>query len=185
MPGAAGTNALAAPGPTTVVNDVVLGATGMSPFAAVAGRLVAMDSSTGAILSTYNTGTAVYGGFSVQHHCMVVGSGYRLAFGFQPGQTVFGFCGKPGKAGKSVGGIAASTSTSTAAGASAGVVAGVAGVALLVAAAVVLTRRRRRLLVEPAQDPEVVVQVDNPLFYDDEEEQDLELAADDAVDEAA
>jgi polyvinyl alcohol dehydrogenase (cytochrome) len=86
-------------GPATAVGDIVLVTSGDSvyspslgsggPVYGSGGYVYALKKSTGRILSSFETKAGVYGGFSVDSHCVYVGSGYTF---LSAGKGVYGWC---------------------------------------------------------------------------------------------
>jgi outer membrane protein assembly factor BamB len=82
-----------ASGPVTVANGLLF-AGSTNPK----GPIYAMDTKTGEILWSYETGATVYGGMSVSNGCVYVGNGYVLGLGstlnpsFTAGTSLFAFC---------------------------------------------------------------------------------------------
>ncbi|EOY02026.1 Uncharacterized protein TCM_011786 [Theobroma cacao] len=69
-----------AQGPVTVANGVLFAGSVASN-----GPIYAIDTGTGNILWTYNTGAMVYGGISASYGCIYVGNGYTVGWqGFTP-----------------------------------------------------------------------------------------------------
>lgn len=81
-----------APGPVTVANGVLFaGSTHRQ------GPIYAMDTKTGRILWSYDTGATIYGGVSVSNGCIYLGNGYKVNVGFAnknftSGTTVYALC---------------------------------------------------------------------------------------------
>ncbi|VVA41545.1 Hypothetical predicted protein [Prunus dulcis] len=79
------------PGPVSVANGVLFAG---SPDPQ--GSLYAMNTRTGKILWSYETGASVYGGMSISNGCIYVGNGYNVSFGvvlgFTPGTSLYAFC---------------------------------------------------------------------------------------------
>lgn len=86
------------PGPPTVFGDSVLVSSADSvdvagvPTRGSGGWVYALDKNTGNILSSFETKSGVFGGFSGNRDCMYIGSGYRLPYGYSTGRSVFGWC---------------------------------------------------------------------------------------------
>ena len=86
-------------GPPTSVNDVVFVTSSDSvyspsystgvPVSGSGGYVYMLKKSTGEILSSFETGAGIYGGFSVDSHCAYVGYGYGF---LSAGQGVYGWC---------------------------------------------------------------------------------------------
>lgn len=79
-------------GPVTVVNDVLF-AGSVAPN----GPIYAMDTKTGNILWSYNTGATVYGGVSASYGCIYLGNGYTVGLArfhptWTPGTSLYAFC---------------------------------------------------------------------------------------------
>lgn len=61
------------------------------------GPLYALDSRTGSVLWSYETGATIYGGVSASYGCIYVGHGYTVGLAkfhpdWTPGSYVFAFC---------------------------------------------------------------------------------------------
>jgi hypothetical protein len=69
---------------------------GNGTITAGAGGFVYMIDYDGNILSGYETGSSVYGGFSADERCVYVGSGYTFSGGlfFSKGTGVLGWCAR-------------------------------------------------------------------------------------------
>jgi len=88
-----------ASGPATAVGDIVLVTSSDSvyspnlgtggPTPGNGGFVYALRKTTGTILSSFETGAGIYGGFSVDTHCAFVGYGYSF---LSKGNGVFGWC---------------------------------------------------------------------------------------------
>ncbi|KAG8501572.1 hypothetical protein CXB51_003847 [Gossypium anomalum] len=81
-----------ASGPVTVANGVLIGG---STFRQ--GPIYAMNTKSGEILWSYETGATIYGGASVSNGCIYIGHGYKVTLGlFNPeytaGNSLFAFC---------------------------------------------------------------------------------------------
>ncbi|KAK6256034.1 hypothetical protein SCA6_017339 [Theobroma cacao] len=81
-----------ASGPVTVANGVLFGCSTYRH-----GPIYAMNSYTGKILWSYNTGATIYGGLSVSNGCIYIGHGYKVSLGFSnprftAGTSLFAFC---------------------------------------------------------------------------------------------
>ncbi|KAJ4838500.1 hypothetical protein Tsubulata_044537 [Turnera subulata] len=82
-----------AQGPVSVVNDVLFAGSVASN-----GPIYAMDTRTGSILWSYNTGATVYGGISASHGCIYLGNGYTVGLAklfhpdWTPGTSLYAFC---------------------------------------------------------------------------------------------
>jgi outer membrane protein assembly factor BamB len=79
-------------GPVTVANGLLF-AGSTNPK----GPIYAMDTKTGEILWSYETGATVFGGMSVSDGCVYVGNGYVVNIGsfnpsFTAGTSLFAFC---------------------------------------------------------------------------------------------
>lgn len=84
----------ASPSPVSVANGVLFAG---SPNPQ--GSIYAMDTGSGKILWSYDTGATVYGGMSISNGCIYVGSGYKVNLGFinptfTAGTSLFAFCVK-------------------------------------------------------------------------------------------
>ncbi|CAI0386824.1 unnamed protein product [Linum tenue] len=78
--------------PVSVVNDVLLAGSVASN-----GPIYAMDTRTGEILWSYNTGATVYGGISASYGCIFLGNGYTVGLArfhttWTPGTSLYAFC---------------------------------------------------------------------------------------------
>ncbi|KAH7570141.1 hypothetical protein ACOSQ2_018426 [Xanthoceras sorbifolium] len=81
-----------AQGPVTVVNGLLF-AGSVAPN----GPIYAMDTNTGRILWSHNTGSTVYGGISASYGCIYLGNGYtvglaRFHTSWTPGTSLYAFC---------------------------------------------------------------------------------------------
>jgi outer membrane protein assembly factor BamB len=74
-------------GPVTVANGLLF-AGSTNPK----GPIYAMNTKTGEILWSYETGATVYGGMSVSDGCVYVGNGYAITPSFTAGTSLFAFC---------------------------------------------------------------------------------------------
>ncbi|KAK1552446.1 hypothetical protein Q3G72_017148 [Acer saccharum] len=79
--------------PVTVVNGLLF-AGSVAPN----GPIYAMDTNTGRILWSYNTGSTVYGGISASYGCIYLGNGYTVGLAarfhptWTPGTSLYAFC---------------------------------------------------------------------------------------------
>lgn len=88
-------------GPPTVLDDLLLvtspdtnlQALTQIPLPGSGGYVYALNTTTGKILSSYETKASVYGGFSANVNCAYVGSGYQPIFGTSMGTSIYGWCG--------------------------------------------------------------------------------------------
>ncbi|KAJ8761001.1 hypothetical protein K2173_022039 [Erythroxylum novogranatense] len=79
-------------GPVSVVNDLLF-AGSVAPN----GPLYAMDTRTGEIVWSYNTGATIYGGVSASYGCIYLGNGYTVGVArfhptWTPGTSLYAFC---------------------------------------------------------------------------------------------
>jgi len=93
-------NTAACPGPPTVVNDVVFVTSLDSvyengiPVYGHGGFVYALKAENGEIISSFETGAGVYGGWSFADGCAYVGSGYAR-ISAAAGRFLYGFCFPP------------------------------------------------------------------------------------------
>lgn len=82
--------------PTSVRGAILVGSTDSAKQEyGVGGYVYSLSKKDGSILSSYQTGASVYGGFSIQGECAYVGSGYYLhGLPFTLGRAAYGFCMK-------------------------------------------------------------------------------------------
>ncbi|KAJ8773751.1 hypothetical protein K2173_006401 [Erythroxylum novogranatense] len=79
-------------GPVSVVNDVLFAGSVASN-----GPLYAIDTRTGEILWSYDTGATIYGGVSASYGCIYLGNGYTVGLAsfhptWTPGTSLYAFC---------------------------------------------------------------------------------------------